>query len=221
MDASSAAGRAWRAAEGAFFVLNASANLDDAKVGGKPFQLEGVSTIATAAKGRYAGMDAGALATNPNRRTVYAMIDRAALPEMFNTFDFANPELTTGERVITTVPQQALFMMNSPFVAEQVRKLLTRKDFPKSGTDEEKVTFIYRTAFQRPPTAREIEQARAFLNADPKTRIETNRLLPQEVGASPGGLKKAAPAPSANQPLSPWERFAQVVFLTNELMYIK
>ncbi len=202
-------------------LLNASSTLDDAQVGGKPFQLGGVSTLQTSAKGRYAGMGAGALSTHPNRRTVYAMIDRSALPEMFNTFDFANPEISTGERVITTVPQQALFMMNSPFVAEQIRNLFNRADFPKTGTDAEKVTFIYRTAFQRTPTAREIEQARSFLNADPKTQLETNSLLPKEVGANPGGLKKAVQAPQTNKPLSPWERYAQVVFLTNELMYIK
>jgi len=202
-------------------LLNASATLDDAQVGGKPFQLGGVSTLQTSAKGRYAGMAAGALTNQPNRRTVYAMIDRSALPEMFNTFDFANPEISTGERVITTVPQQALFMMNSPFVGEQIRNLFNRTDFPKTGTDEEKITFIYRTAFQRPPTAREIEQARSFLNADPKTQLETNSLLPKEVGANPGGLKKAVQAPQTNKPLSPWERYAQVVFLTNELMYVR
>jgi hypothetical protein len=201
--------------------LNASAALDDSKVGGKPFQIGGVSTIATTAKNRYAGLDPGALNTNPNRRTVYAMIDRAALPEMFNTFDFANPEISTGERVLTTVPQQALFMMNSPFIAEQVRNLFARKDFPKNGTDEEKVAFIYRTAFQRPPTPIEIEQARAFLNADPKSAVETNGLIPKEVGAGSGGLKKAAANAAANKPLNPWERYAQVVFLTNELMFIK
>ncbi len=201
-------------------LLLASASLDDSKVGGKPFQLGGGSTIAVSTKNRYAGLDAGALGTPPNRRTVYAMIDRSALPEMFNTFDFANPDISTGERVLTTVPQQALFMMNSPFIAEQVRNLFARKDFPKSGTDEEKVAFIYRTALQRPPTPRELEQSRAFLNEDPKTQIETNGLLPQEVGSVAGRLKKAAPAP-ASKPLTPWERYAQVVFLTNELIFIK
>ncbi|RFC44676.1 MAG: Protein of unknown function (DUF1553)/Planctomycete cytochrome C [Verrucomicrobia bacterium] len=201
-------------------LLHAGASLDDSSVGGKPFQIGGTSTIAVSAKNRYAGIDAGALATNPNRRTVYAMIDRAAIPEMFNTFDFANPDISTGERILTTVPQQALFMMNSPFVAEQVRNLFERRDFPKSSTDDEKVAFIYRTAFQRPPSARELEQARTFLNADPKTQQETNGTLPQGVGSAAVGLKKSPPA-QANKPLTPWERYAQVVFLTNELMYIK
>jgi Protein of unknown function (DUF1553)/Protein of unknown function (DUF1549)/Planctomycete cytochrome C len=202
-------------------LLTASATLDDTKIGGKPFQIGGVSTIAAVGKNRYAGLEAGALQTNPNRRTVYAMIDRAALPEMFNTFDFANPEISTGERVLTTVPQQALFMMNSPFIAEQMRNLLARKDFPKSGSDEDKIKFIYRTAFQRQPTAAELEQARAFFNADPKTQLETNAILPQVVGSNTGGIKKAAQTPQANKPLTPWERYAQVLFLTNELMFIK
>src|ERR1044071_1264601 len=102
--------------------------------------------------------------TSPDRRTVYAMIDRNAMPEMFNTFDFANPDMSTGERVLTTVPQQALFMMNSPFIAETVRSILARSDFPTAGTDDEKVRFIFRTVFQRAPKAHELELARQFLS---------------------------------------------------------
>jgi hypothetical protein len=44
------------------------------------------------------------------RRTVYGYIDRSNLPELFNHFDFANPDLTTGKRYETTVPQQTLFL---------------------------------------------------------------------------------------------------------------
>src|SRR5262249_29189302 len=111
--------------------------------------------------------DALQLKTSPNRRSVYAMIDRNALPEMFSTFDFANPDMTTGERVLTTVPQQALFMMNSPFVVDQVKGLLSREDFPANAIDEDKVKFLFRTVFQRPPTAKELELARDFLSNDP------------------------------------------------------
>jgi len=63
------------------------------------------------------------------RRTIYGIVDRRNLPEVFNQFDFANPDITTGKRYETIVPQQALFMMNSPLVVEQARNLVQREDF--------------------------------------------------------------------------------------------
>ena len=53
------------------------------------------------------------------RRTVYGFIDRQNLPGLFRTFDFASPDAHSPQRFTTTVPQQALFLMNSPFVVEQ------------------------------------------------------------------------------------------------------
>ncbi len=52
-------------------------------------------------------------------RTVYVPVVRNFLPEMFETFDFPEPSETKGVRDVTTVPTQALFMMNSQFVIEQ------------------------------------------------------------------------------------------------------
>src|SRR5262249_56748270 len=62
----------------------------------------------------------------PRRRTVYGFIERQNLPGMFRTFDFATPDTTSPQRYTTTVPQQSLFLMNSPFVVEQARHLAAR-----------------------------------------------------------------------------------------------
>ncbi len=55
------------------------------------------------------------------RRTVYGMVDRQSLPAMFRAFDFASPDQSAERRPRTTVPQQALYGMNAPFVIEQAR----------------------------------------------------------------------------------------------------
>jgi hypothetical protein len=60
------------------------------------------------------------------RRAVYGFIERQNLPAFFRTFDFANPNTHTPERPQTTAPQQALFLMNSPFVIEQAIHLAAR-----------------------------------------------------------------------------------------------
>jgi hypothetical protein len=49
------------------------------------------------------------------RRTVYGLIDRTNLPGTFRVFDVAGPDTHSPQRFQTTVPQQALFLLNSPF----------------------------------------------------------------------------------------------------------
>ena len=52
------------------------------------------------------------------QRSIYMPIVRGAVPPSLAVFDLPNPDLVTGTRPVTTVPAQALFMMNSPFVRE-------------------------------------------------------------------------------------------------------
>ena len=52
------------------------------------------------------------------QRSIYMPIVRGAVPPSLAVFDMPNPDLVTGNRPATTVPAQALFMMNSPFVRE-------------------------------------------------------------------------------------------------------
>jgi hypothetical protein len=50
------------------------------------------------------------------RRAVYAFIDRRNPAEILTQFNFPNPSVPTGKRFLTQVPQQQLFLMNSPLV---------------------------------------------------------------------------------------------------------
>jgi hypothetical protein len=188
----------------------------DLKLGGQPFSLTDVNA---ALSRRGYGMPDLPTKTSPFRRTIYAMVDRSGLPEMFNTFDFANPDMSTGERILTTVPQQALFMMNSPFVAEQVRGLLTRPDFPEPGSVEEKVCFIFRVAFQRAPSQAELNLAKRFFASE---EASAQAGTDAERTAAPADAKAAKKAFSKQitKPLNNWERYAQVVLLTNELIFV-
>ena len=97
------------------------------------------------------------------RRTMYSYIDRRNLPDVFRTFDFANPNMTQGERFSSTVPQQALYMMNSPFVAELARNLVDRADVKNKIDERQKIDALYETAFQRKPSELEVKLAMRFL----------------------------------------------------------
>ena len=63
-----------------------------------------------------------------NRRTIYGRIDRQNLPGVFRAFDLASPDAHSPQRFVTTVPQQSLFMFNSPFVVEQAKQFVARPE---------------------------------------------------------------------------------------------
>ena len=95
------------------------------------------------------------------RRTVYGFIDRQFLPGVFRVFDFANPDMHSPQRLDTTVPQQALFFMNSPFVVERARALAGQTDAVRNP--ERRIQGLYRQVFQRPATPRQVELAKRFI----------------------------------------------------------
>src|SRR5436189_6141642 len=98
------------------------------------------------------------LSTEP-RRSIYGYVDRADLVEVLNTFDFPSPGTPMGKRYETIVPQQALFLMNSPLVIEQVRNVVNRDAFQNSTDDSARIQFLYELFFQRPPTMDEVRES--------------------------------------------------------------
>ncbi len=125
------------------------------------------------------------------RRTVYGLVDRQNLPGMFRSFDFAVPDQCVERRPKTTVPQQALFAMNSPFVMEQARALAA--GVAAEPDDTAKATALIRQVLGRLPTDGELARARQF-------------------------VESASNDPEAK--LSAWEQFAQVLLASNELVFL-
>ena len=126
------------------------------------------------------------------RRSVYTPIFRNRLLEIFESFDFANPNVSLGRRNVTTVPTQALYLMNSPFVMDQSREA-ARELLATSGlTDNQRLTLAYRTTLGRLPTIREREIA---------TRVVTP------------STENTTPSPIA------WERLFQALFASVDFRY--
>ncbi|MEO6181874.1 MAG: PSD1 and planctomycete cytochrome C domain-containing protein [Verrucomicrobiota bacterium] len=164
------------------------------------------------------------------RRTVYGYIDRRNLPEVYNQFDFANPDISSGKRYETTVPQQALFMMNSPLVIEQARNLVEQSAFTTMSNEESRIQFLYDRIFQRNPTDIELKLALSFVNNSPppeKINSQQREQIRREKGTQKKGKQKKQPAMSlANVPaselrhLGAWEKLAHALFQTNEALFV-
>jgi hypothetical protein len=128
------------------------------------------------------------------RRTVYAKISRHELNGLLRLFDFPDANITAEKRVETTVPQQQLFVLNSPFMVTQAKALTAR--LAKEATDDaSRVRRAYELAFARPATDDEISLGLRYI---------------QTSDAANGGQNK----------LTRWERYCQALLASNEFMYV-
>ncbi len=153
---------------------------------------------------------------NSRRRSIYLPVVRNQLMEMFQTFDFANPNDVTPKRTDTTVAPQALFLMNSPFVREQslhfAKQLLERiSDHPlferiyrlglAEESDEHRLRLAHLQVLGRAPGAEELAQAVGFLSE--YTRRLRSRGQAEEKSR-----------------LAAWQSYCQSLFCLNEFLYV-
>ena len=103
------------------------------------------------------------LAANPQlrRRAVYARIDRQNLPGLFRTFDLASPDSHAPRRFETTIPQQGLFYLNSPFILGQAEEISRLAD--SQPTPEARIQTIYERVLMRPPEDDELLTSLQFV----------------------------------------------------------
>jgi cytochrome c553 len=179
------------------------------------------------------------------RRAIYTMIDRTNPPELLMQFDFPNPDVEAGRRYETLVPQQALFLMNSPMVIETARKLVDRPAFAELKNDQERVVLLYLAIFQRWPTKQEVEIGLKYVKANPNgTELQLTSEMPAaeinkrdaRIAAKKAEQEKMAEKmvgkKGANRfntqvggiydnktPLDAWTKLAHALFQTNESMF--
>jgi hypothetical protein len=103
---------------------------------------------------------------------VYLPVVRDRVPELLTLFDFPDPSLIIGERATTTVPAQALYLMNNPFVIRQAESLADRL-LAGAGNDADRLTRAHLLCYARPPSATELTNARKFV--EDYGRNQTNR----------------------------------------------
>jgi hypothetical protein len=106
-------------------------------------------------------------ATSASRRTLYGFLDRLNVPGLYRTFDFPSPDATSPQRDATTVPQQALFLMNNPFVIECARQTLARPEIAGEKEIKSRVQRLYSLLYGRAASAFEEQVARNFLGDAP------------------------------------------------------
>jgi hypothetical protein len=125
-----------------------------------------------------------------NYRSVYLMARRLSKRPFYQMFDGPDTKRSVAKRGTATLPQQALFMMNSPFVKESSEAFADRL-FSESETDADRVQLAYKVAYARDPSAAELDRALVYVR-----------------GA------EDMPAEEA------WASFCQILLMSNEFMFV-
>lgn len=126
------------------------------------------------------------------RRSIYGLIDRQYMPGALSIFDVATPDMHTPVRNETTVPQQALFFLNHPFVAARARGLAHRLESEFKVSDglnvettdvdvmrtRERVQALFDYVLQRPATEEELQEICGWIHVQEATN---------EIGADAAG----------------------------------
>jgi hypothetical protein len=140
------------------------------------------------------------------QRTIYLPIVRS-MPqkgpgELLNFFDFAQPAQCSGQRAVTTVAPQALFLLNGPLLKQHAAGLADRILASAAPDDAARLARLYLVVLNRPITAAESREAIEFL-----TDVE------HEVAATASTDGKTQPRREA------WARFCHVLMASNEFLF--
>jgi len=113
-----------------------------------------------------------------SRRTLYQFIDRKQIPRLRLTFDFSVPDATLPKRFNSTVPQQALFLLNDAFITRRARRVLRELDRELgSAAPEQRIDWVYRRLYGRQPSSAELALSAQFV-----TEAEADPITPPEPG---------------------------------------
>ncbi len=96
------------------------------------------------------------------RRSIYIKVQRNFINPLFLAFDYPLPVSTIGRRTTSTVPSQALMLMNNEFVARQAEKWADR-EIAARGTWRERIESMFVRVFGRPTESHELVESETFL----------------------------------------------------------
>ncbi|MBT6054634.1 MAG: DUF1553 domain-containing protein, partial [Planctomycetaceae bacterium] len=96
-------------------------------------------------------------------RSVYLPIVRGEEPRALAVFDFADSSAIIGQRESSHTADQALYMLNNPFVIQQSRNMAKR--IGRAHTDvKDRVTMAFNLAYSRSPSSDELLETETFLS---------------------------------------------------------
>jgi len=118
-----------------------------------------------------------------HKRTIYSQVSRRELNKTLMLFDYPDANVHAARRSSSTTPTQKLFVMNSPFIIEQSKKLAQRLQLSASD-DTSRIRHAYELLFARQPEAEELAIAQEFLKQPAESALTAWEQLAQALLAT-------------------------------------
>jgi hypothetical protein len=134
------------------------------------------------------------------RRSLYTKMTLMEPPRFLALFNQPIPKLTTGRRDVTNVPDQALALLNDPFVLAMAQHWSERTLQDGATSPEQRARQMFATAFGRPPRTE-----------------ETARLV--KLAQRSADLRGTV-GPSLLQCQAAWQDVAHAIFNLKEFLYV-
>jgi len=134
------------------------------------------------------------------RRSVYLPVIRSAVYDVLHTFDFPDPSVPNGQRTTTTIPTQALFLLNGELVDQAATALAQAVLEQPAGDDSAHIRLAYRRVHGRDPTPAEQNKVLAYL----KVAVATDATLP-----------------ASERQLRAWRGLCRVLLASNEFVFVE
>jgi hypothetical protein len=131
-------------------------------------------------------------------RSVYLMTQRFQRHPYLGLFDGPDTNTTTAERRASTVPLQALYLMNNPFVQERA-EAFARRIMTAAADSRQRLELAHELAWSRPATAEECARGLQYL--------ETYR-------------SQADNIPADQRDFRAWVSYARILLCANEFVYV-
>ncbi len=141
-----------------------------------------------------------------SRRTIYAFVKRSLIVPMLEVLDFCDTARSTARRNVTSVPTQALTLLNGDFVNLQARHLADRLERDAGADPGTQINRAYLLSLCRLPREGERVAMLAFLQQESRARLAES-----SQGSSPLTLAQAR-----HEALV---QLCRAIFNTNEFVY--
>lgn len=147
-------------------------------------------------------------------RSVYLPIVRGSLPELFKLFDFADPGRPVSQRDETLVPAQSSFLMNSPWMIDQSRRLARRLLVETPDDDTRRIDRLFQRCLARPPTPDERDRLLEYLQQPEELLVVDAKATAQSAGENVGDQLDP-------QLLELWTSLCQVILTSAEFRHLQ
>jgi hypothetical protein len=141
-----------------------------------------------------------------SRRTIYAFVKRSLIVPMLEVLDFCDTARSAARRGITSVPTQALTLLNGDFVNLQARRLADRLERDAGLDPVAQVERAYQLSLCRSPRDFERSSMVAFLDQESRSRLAE-------------AVRVGSPLTMAEARHEALVQLCRAIFNTNEFVY--